>query len=189
MNKKERLVFRKMRKGLRIPQAVLAKETGLYRTKFVAWENGDIDLTPEEESRIGDAIDAVLAKRGVPGMVTPEQAQEDSREGAVLARLRDQYGITQMELARAAKEDRSSISAFESGHINLDSNRVARLFQAIDSLAEKKRALSSSHVGNLANLLPPKNPQEYEKWRDRMMVRSDSDAQNRQLKDQNRMLR
>lgn len=155
MDKKGRLVFRKMRKGLRIPQAQLAKEVGLYRSKITEWENGNIDLTPDEELRIGDAIDRVLAKRGLPGVVTPEQAREDSREGAVLARLRVQYGFTQAQLAQKTKTDQGSISAFEKGHLDLSPDKIAQLFQALDSLIEGRRT-QREVLENYAERVPSK---------------------------------
>jgi len=139
MTTKERLTFRAMRKRLQIPQVLIAKEVGVSRPKFTAWENGNGSLTPDEECRIGDAIDRVLAKRGLPGVVTPEQAREDLREGAVLARRRTQYGFTQVQLEGKTKIDQGAISAFEKGYADLAPAKVAQLFQALDSLIEERR--------------------------------------------------
>jgi transcriptional regulator with XRE-family HTH domain len=136
MNKKERLVFRKIRKGAKISQAQLAKETGIAQSKLSGWESGQVDLTPDEEFSIGEALDAVIKKRGIPGVVTPEQATEDLRKGAVLARLRDQYAVTQMQLAKKSGITQSAISAFEKGYVDLSQEQVDTLFKAFNEVLE-----------------------------------------------------
>jgi len=161
MQNKERKVFRRMRKGLRIPLAQLAKETGIYRTKLSAWEIGKTDLTPDERFKIGEAIDAVLMKRGIPGVVTPEQATEDLRKGTTLARLRDQYGVTQSSVAKMAKIPQSIISAFEQGHVELSPAQIETLFKALNEvLAERETVRSRVSLASLPKLSKQKKSEE-----------------------------
>ncbi|PYV72714.1 MAG: hypothetical protein DMG96_25100 [Acidobacteria bacterium] len=153
MQKKERKVFRKMRQGLRISTARLARETGIYRTRLSEWENGRVDLTPEEELKIGDAMDAVLTKRGLPGVITPEEAANDARKGSVLARLRDQFRITQTALAEKAEMNQSKISSFEKGDVELSAAQEEKLFTAFNDLVAEQAA-KMGKVTSLASLRP-----------------------------------
>ena len=162
MTKKERLIFRKRRKGLRISQAQLAQQASVSRTKVAKWENGTLNLTAEEEGRLKDVLSRVLIKRGTPEAVTPEQAQQDLRDGAILARLRAEHGITQAQLANKAKIDQGTISHFEKGDLELTPTRRGQLFQAIDAIVEERRTSIPSGFANLADL---RSAQAYETWK------------------------
>jgi transcriptional regulator with XRE-family HTH domain len=161
MNRKERQTFRRLRKTLRLSQAWIAKQAGISQSRVSGWEMGRVELTPDEEDRIGEAIEAVVIKRGIPGQVTPEQAAEDLRKGTILSRLREEYGVTQAELAEKAEINQSTVSGFERGNVDLSPTQVEQLFKAFNDLLAERAAKASTST--LASLRSPRDPRAVER--------------------------
>jgi transcriptional regulator with XRE-family HTH domain len=140
MQDKERAVIAKMCRGLGLNQVWMGKQAGVHRTKISRWLSGQVELTEDELFKLGEAIDAALMKRGIPGVVTPEQATEDLRKGSVLRRWREEWGIGQAEAGKRAGLSQGAVSGFEQGKLDLDPARVEQLFKAVSSLIEERRA-------------------------------------------------
>src|SRR6266568_3892425 len=92
-----------------------------------------------------------------------------------LTERRKVLGLTQAELAQAARVERTWLVMVEQGKINISDDKIkprteeklTRVWQVLDAV-RKQREKQLSRMGTLADLLPPKNPDEYVKWKNRM---------------------
>jgi len=150
----DRQTFSKMRRTLGVRQAELSKATGIDQAKLSRWENGHIEITPEETGKIVKALDAALVERsekGIPlslgdlGYLEPSTSSKNL--GKSYAEWRRKNSVTQQEVVDYINTEiadgamsASSISAFENGYCDLDKDDWANLSHALIELVNKKRA-------------------------------------------------
>jgi transcriptional regulator with XRE-family HTH domain len=155
---KDREFLAHARRRLRIPQARLAKQTGIAQAKISRWENGFLDITPEEREKIFSVLDEVMANKAASGDVYfPKMTEAEGATGASFADHRKAYGITQQELAIKANVPRSSLSLYENGYITLDEVPVSRLHNALAKLIAEKEGGEKSGKYSLSDLLQGKS--------------------------------
>jgi len=113
-----RRAIRAARQALGWTQAKLGKKASVSRPKLSLYERGQVELTPEELKRVEDAVqDAKIPRRFA------HELQRKFR--------RQQAGLSQQELANAAGIDRSKLSRWESGLLELSGEELARVERAL----------------------------------------------------------
>lgn len=137
--KEFRKAIREMRKLLRLPQSWVAAKSGVDRSMLSQWENGKIELTDAQTLSIGRVIGAVVKERAEANILPAPQVQNGS-PGRYVAQERKEWGITQLELADKADMAEDSISLFENGYVELESEELRSLYSALNSLVDKKRS-------------------------------------------------
>jgi transcriptional regulator with XRE-family HTH domain len=136
----------------------LAKLTGIRRARLSAWKNGKCELTEKELRRVAGAVDSRLlelseARKLGPLLKGGPASQSIVERSAELRRLRQQFGISQVALAKKSGVAQFEVSLLETGLSDrLAPENIARLEKALTSLiAEQSKKLSGGP--SLSNVL------------------------------------
>jgi predicted transcriptional regulator len=142
VDKADERVLGRMRRALGLRQVQVAEATGIERSKLSRWETGQVELNEDEIVAYRDYIDQVTLERSESGgMARDTSVGETSRErGAAFRQTRLSWSINQAEVAQWAECPVNLLSMWETGLIELNSDRIARLAEALASFISGKQS-------------------------------------------------
>jgi transcriptional regulator with XRE-family HTH domain len=126
-------------------QEDLAKKAKINRSTYALFESGQIDLAPDQLSRVVAVIDrATKAAQKVPkGKLQGRVLYVARRDRRLTA------GLSQHELARKAQLSQTKISGWETGRVELSAEEKTRWDDALRSLDGNKSGVALARLSNL----------------------------------------
>jgi transcriptional regulator with XRE-family HTH domain len=163
--------MRRIVKSTGLRWTALANMAGIRRARLSEWKNGKIKLTEPELRRVASAVDSRLLELAEAGKLAPlleggPAPQSILERGAALRRQRQQFGISQVSLAKKSGLAQFEISMIETGMSDrISAEDIARLEKALTALiAEQAKQLSRGD--SLLGLLRGQDPSEEELMND-----------------------